>query len=150
MFFSAKRGRRRGFAAANDSKTDPSASPPTDDLSSYIKGWRSRDARDQEALTERHRHAREEALKLAQVLVSEFGVEEVYLIGSMATGQIRERSDIDLAVVGLNPVDYWKASARLNRETDLAVDLIDLSAALSSMVQRVQREGVLLLVRKDQ
>lgn len=118
MFFPSRHGRRR-------QSPDSSRGPHTED-----------------------KPVRAEALRLAHILVSEFGAEEVYLV-DVAKAQSRKRSDIDLAVVGLNPVDYWKASARLSRETNLTVDLVDLSAALPAMIRRVQSEGVLLLTRKS-
>jgi predicted nucleotidyltransferase len=50
------------------------------------------------------------ARRAAEILRAEFGVQRVILFGSLATGSwFHRRSDIDLAVEGLDATDYWRA-----------------------------------------
>lgn len=113
----------------------------------FIEGWKQRAARARAESERRLEQARADARRLAGVLAREYGVSKVYLFGSLVTGQMHSRSDIDLAVEGLPPALYYQAWARLERETDLPVDLVDLSRAGPSLVERVAREGVLLYER---
>lgn len=59
-------------------------------------------------------------------LLRDAGAREVYLFGSMATGKARENSDVDLAVTGLPPENFFAAMARLEDLFDKEVDLVDL------------------------
>lgn len=88
------------------------------------------------------------ASRLADLLADEYRVERVYLFGSVASGQAHLRSDIDIAVDGIAAEDYYRAWARLERETDIPVDLVALSDANVSLVEKVRREGVVLFERK--
>jgi predicted nucleotidyltransferase len=64
-------------------------------------------------------------LKAADILKS-FGATEVYLFGSAATDGYTNESDIDLAVSGLPPADFYKALGRTMASIQRSVDLIDL------------------------
>jgi predicted nucleotidyltransferase len=63
--------------------------------------------------------------RAAQVL-KEHGAREVYLFGSAAKGQMREGSDVDLAVVGLPPERFFRAMACAHQALDRSLDLVDL------------------------
>jgi predicted nucleotidyltransferase len=60
-----------------------------------------------------------EALKKA-------GAREVYLFGSVATGVLREDSDVDIAVTGLPPRQFFRAMGQASRALGRPVDLVDL------------------------
>ena len=72
---------------------------------------------------------------------------KVYLFGSWAKGHATRGSDIDVAVVGEQPVSPWLLSEireRLEESSVLyPVDLVDLSNASSSFRERVLAEGIL-------
>lgn len=93
----------------------------------YLEAWRERLQR-----AERHRRReaeqlRAKAVELAQLLGKQFGVRRVYLFGSLARGDLREGSDIDLAVEGLAPRAYFRALAMLHEASrGLHIDLIPL------------------------
>jgi len=93
----------------------------------YLEAWRERLQR-----AERHRgreaeRLRAKAVELAQLLGKQFGVRRVYLFGSLARGDLREGSDIDLAVEGLAPRVYFQALAMLHEASrGLPIDLIPL------------------------
>jgi predicted nucleotidyltransferase len=62
----------------------------------------------------------------AEVLES-FGAKEVYLFGSAASDEMREDSDIDMAVCGLAPEVFFTAWAKAVREfPGREMDLINL------------------------
>jgi len=54
------------------------------------------------------------------------GAREVYLFGSAARGQMREDSDVDLAVSGLPPELFYRAGAMAEDVLGRPLDLIDL------------------------
>jgi predicted nucleotidyltransferase len=62
-------------------------------------------------------------------LLRSVGAREVYVFGSVASGNAREGSDIDLAVSGLPPAAFFGTLARLNDLLDRPVDLVDLDDA---------------------
>ena len=55
-----------------------------------------------------------------------FGAQEVYVFGSAARGTLREGSDVDLAVVGLPPEQFFHAMARAHNILGRPLDLVDL------------------------
>ena len=54
------------------------------------------------------------------------GAKTVYLFGSAAKGSLRDDSDLDLAVSGLPPENFFKALSAASRLLDRPVHLIDL------------------------
>jgi predicted nucleotidyltransferase len=58
-----------------------------------------------------------------------FGAREVYLFGSAAAGQMGESSDLDFAVSGLPPRDFYRAVTRAMRAAGSPVDVVDLDLA---------------------
>ena len=69
-------------------------------------------------LDRRIRHAAEALLA--------HGAREVYVFGSVLTGQLRDDSDIDFAVVGLPPRVFFRAMGEARRILGRPVDLVDL------------------------
>ena len=65
-------------------------------------------------------------LQRGAALLRDAGAREVYVFGSMATGKAQESSDVDLAVTGLPPENFFAAMARLEDLFDKGVDLVDL------------------------
>jgi len=54
------------------------------------------------------------------------GCNEIYIFGSLATGTYRNNSDIDIAVRGLIPENFFSVYGELMMLLDTPVDLIDL------------------------
>ena len=54
------------------------------------------------------------------------GAKTVYLFGSAAKGTMRDDSDVDLAVSGLPPENFFKALSAVSSLLDRPVHLIDL------------------------
>ena len=72
---------------------------------------------------------------------------KIYLYGSQAKGKAYRSSDIDVAVLPLQPVPGWVLSEIREdlEESDILypVDLVDLSKADDKFRQRVKKEGIL-------
>ncbi|MFO7849326.1 MAG: nucleotidyltransferase domain-containing protein, partial [Spirochaetia bacterium] len=54
------------------------------------------------------------------------GCTEIYIFGSLYTGQIHSNSDIDIAVRGLKPEDFFSVYGELLTRLKHSVDLVDL------------------------
>ncbi len=54
------------------------------------------------------------------------GCSEVYLFGSLGTGTARDGSDIDIAVRGIRPEEFFKVYGELLTRLRHEVDLVDL------------------------
>lgn len=135
------------IAAAAVAEGDRDGIP--DQWTPYVVAWKQRAVRAKSELRRWHEQALVVAQHLADVLGREFGVTKVYLFGSLVSGKVHPRSDIDLAVEGLPPALYYRACARLDHETDIPIDLVDLTRAAPTLVQRVTREGVVLYERQE-
>jgi predicted nucleotidyltransferase len=78
------------------------------------------------------------------MLKSRFGVRRVVIFGSLAhAAWFIPDSDVDLAVEGLAPKDFWQAW-RIVEEiiSDRPVDLIELEAASESLRRAIKRHGI--------
>ena len=54
------------------------------------------------------------------------GAQNVYLFGSAAKGTMRRDSDVDVAVSGLPPENFFKALSAASSALDRSIHLIDL------------------------
>jgi predicted nucleotidyltransferase len=77
-------------------------------------------------------------------LKATFSVRRTVLFGSLAhQGWFAPDSDVDLAVEGLRPADYWEAWGLLEDcLRDRSVDLIELETASESLREAVERYGI--------
>jgi len=99
------------------------------------------------SVTEGNILSRTEALRIAEecvkMLIEQFGVKKVHLFGSV-TGESpwHNRSDLDIAVEGLAPRDYFRALSALDNilPLSLEVDLITLEDALLEIAARIRGE----------
>jgi predicted nucleotidyltransferase len=79
--------------------------------------------------------------KAADVLKS-FGATDVYLFGSVAKGTNNEHSDIDLAVSGIPPEDFFKAMGTTMNAIKKEFDLVDLDEK-NTFVEYLKSHGKL-------
>ena len=82
--------------------------------------------------------------KAAALLKSRFAVRRVVVFGSLAhAAWFVPGSDVDLAVEGLAPKDYWQAW-RIVEEiiSDWPVDLVEIEAAGESLRRAIERYGI--------
>lgn len=117
---------------------------PADALELYRATARQRELDRQEAIIQRHERAMTLASTAAQLLRQRFGAERVIVFGSVAQPELfHERSDIDLAVWGVDEADYLRAVAALIQlSPEFEMDLIRWESAPASLRQRIVAEGV--------
>jgi predicted nucleotidyltransferase len=75
-----------------------------------------------------------------------FNVKTVVLFGSiLEPGKIHARSDVDLAVWGLNPQDYYRAVEQLLAlSPEMIVDLVQAEFASARLLRDIETTGVVL------
>lgn len=84
------------------------------------------------------------ALQAAVLLKRRFAVRRVILFGSLADGEwFSVDSDIDVALEGLAPEDYWEAW-RLVEDVigERPVDLVEIESVGESLRRMIEREGI--------
>jgi predicted nucleotidyltransferase len=104
--------------------------------------WRRREAERKARADARSAGIRARLAAAKQLLVDRYGARRVVLFGSFARGDTTERSDVDLAVAGLDPAGYFTAIADLTGLLDTPVDLVELERAPPSLLARIELEGV--------
>ncbi len=115
----------------------------------YRKAWARRAEERRRYCRLRRNEAHEEAKSLAARIAGYPGVFRVMLFGSvLKENRFREESDIDLAVWGLRPRDYFKALADLENHSSFPIDLIPMEDARSGIAKRIQN-GEVLYERKE-
>lgn len=113
----------------------------------YIEAHRRR-SRFLDKLTDSERRTRERLLDRAReaafLLKERFGVRRVILFGSLANEEwFRADSDVDVAVEGLAPEDYWDAW-RLVEDIiqERPVDFVEIERAGESLRKVIERYGI--------
>lgn len=128
------------------SQTESLAISPVE-LAEYRRGWQRRREKRRENLRQRKAELLRLARLCAKVLVDDFGVNAVFLFGSLTRSrQIHETTDIDLAVEGLEDREYFPALTALDRvlPPGVALDLVPLEDARPYLVDVVRTRGVQL------
>lgn len=87
--------------------------------------------------------------KISQVLRERYRVQRIVLFGSLAKGQFTNESDIDLAVAGLAPEDFFTAYAEIDQLSQFKVDLKPLENLHSHFYHRVLAQGEVLYEASD-
>ena len=87
-----------------------------------------------------------EDIKKATKILKENGAKEVFIFGSIANGKFNEKSDIDIAVKGLEKKDFYKVASILMFELENEFDLIDLDDKDNRFSQMILNVGGLLKV----
>ncbi len=110
----------------------------------YAATLRARSAETARLRRQRRTHAWAVAREAAQVLRSQFDVTGVWVFGSLGDGDhFTERSDIDMAAVGLTPASHLEALGRLLRlSPDFEFDLVDLDSCPRGLRRAVLLSGV--------
>jgi len=117
------------------------------DVTPYVAAWRERRQLEREQLTQRLQVGRKAAIRCAEFLAERYAVRRVYLFGSMLGNTlVHQRSDIDLAIVGLPPEQYVRALADIwdLLPPGFEVDLVPLEDAFPEMIERIRIEGEVL------
>ncbi len=110
-------------------------------IEEYVERWRRRQAVERERNRRLAQQARHDAERIAAMLRRTFGATRVILFGSLVTGRFTADSDIDLAVDGLAPADYFPALAEAGKLTEFPVDLKPLGELFPHVRDRVLATG---------
>lgn len=115
-------------------------------MASYRATARRREQARKEKFALRHKRAWQVAREAAGLLKEQFGAKQVGLFGSVLEPEFfDQRSDVDLAVWGLNEKDYYRAVARLlDIEPSISVDLVEVEFASPRLRATIEKEGVIL------
>lgn len=100
----------------------------------------------QEVVTQRREKAWQLAKTAAALLKEEFGAARVAVFGSLVHPQLfHRRSDVDLAVWGLEGIEYYRAVSRLlSLDADISFDLVEVEHASPRLREKIDQEGQLL------
>lgn len=103
-------------------------------------------AEERRRLALRHERAWAVARQAAGLLRWEYGVDQVTLFGSLVRSELfHTRSDIDLAVWGLDEKHYYRAVAQLLAlDAAFKVDLVMGEEIPASLLAVIEREGKVL------
>ena len=84
----------------------------------------------------------------ASALIKKYKAKEVYLIGSVIIPdkEFSINSDIDLAVSGISPEDFYRIWREIEALSKFKVDLIDLDHCSQEFRQKVLAEGRRFLI----
>jgi uncharacterized protein len=116
-----------------------------DTFAAYMPYIRKRWLQEREGWALRRGRAWASARQAADVLRSRFGAKDVFAFGSLVRqGTYDERSDVDLAVRGVPPRAFFRASAAAAAVCEFELDLIDLDDCSPALAEQVRREGVAL------
>lgn len=113
------------------------------DLDVYRKALKNRRVAVESLANSRFKKACEVADRAAALLREEFSVKKVMVFGSLVHPHLfHSRSDVDLAVWGLDERQYFRAVGILQSlEPEIEVDLIAFEKATGSMQEVILREG---------
>lgn len=117
-----------------------------EEISVYRTAARGRLQARRQGLACRREQARLVARQAAKMLREEFGAHRVMMFGSLARRRgFHMRSDLDLAVWGLDERLYYRAVSRLlDLDPAIQVDLVMGEAAPPALLTVIKEEGLLL------
>ena len=81
-----------------------------------------------------------EDIHSAVEILKNAGCKEIFLFGSLISGSCREDSDIDIAIKGCSPENYFSVLGQLLTTLSRPVDLINLDRE-DSFSKYLEREG---------
>jgi predicted nucleotidyltransferase len=117
------------------------STPQPQSLDQYVSIWKRRRAARLAANQRLAAKARADLSRVMHALVSRYPIRRIILFGSLARGGFAPGSDIDLAVEGLPPRDYFTALAEANRLTHFWVDLKPLEELQPRFRERALATG---------
>ncbi len=91
--------------------------------------------------------ALQEAQRIAEILVVDFNIGKVFLVGPLTYGELCEGMNLELALDGIPQGAYAKALAHVKQSSSFGVELIDLQQA-DSWTKRSMAKHKKLLAKK--
>ena len=127
-------------------RADMTSSPKSTVLDGYAATAQTRARARRERLEARRQRSWALAQRSAARLKDEFGASRVTVFGSVLRPSLfHERSDVDLAVWGLDEHLYLRAlAALLDLDPEISVDLVEAEQARPELLQAIERDGLLL------
>lgn len=114
-------------------------------LDSYVEGLRQRRRAAVTASEAWQVDAEAAATRVCDVLVRDFGAKRVVLFGSVARGEARVGSDLDMLVDGIAPAVWFDACAAAAAAAGrVDVDLVPREACRPYVLERALAEGRVL------
>jgi predicted nucleotidyltransferase len=111
----------------------------------YITALKQRIKHKNRMLTVKYNKTLKLAGLSAKLLAIKFNVNRVYLFGSLLEKEsFNDRSDIDIAVIGLKPDKYIQAISVLNKKLNYEINVVMLETCAKSLQHKVLTEGKLL------
>ena len=108
----------------------------------YIDHWKNRIALQQNQNRALADQARQKLPQIIQLLTKQFQATQIILFGSLAKKTFHQNSDIDLAVAGIPPEQYFSALAAVNRLSDsFQIDLKPIEDLEPPFYQRIIQTG---------
>ena len=111
------------------------------DIEPYLQYWKARQIKEELNNKKLAKQSRELLPSVIKVLVDEFKANQIILFGSLVKGNFNQNSDIDLAVAGIEPSQYFKALAQVNNISDRWIDLKPLESLEPHFLKRVLETG---------
>jgi len=112
----------------------------------YKQGFEKRNREKKEKLKRKFNLYLSYVEKVASMLYQDYKVKRVFLIGSLLDfNWFHQHSDIDIAVEGLNPSEYFQACLRIEKITDgEPFHLIDMKDISDEFKAKIMEKGKLL------
>jgi len=113
-------------------------------MAAYRATARRRWSEEQQQLAQRHQQAWVLARRAAALLRERFGVNRVFVFGSLVRGDLfHAHSDVDLAVWGLDERKFCRAVGELLAlDPQIKLDLVMLENAPVSLRGTIEQEGM--------
>ena len=115
--------------------------------SMYKKDMLLKHQEQQKKVQQLQEHALDEAKQLAKILVEDFGIKKVYLIGPLTYGKFQEGMQLELALEDIPENTYAKALGHLKQISAFGIELIDMQQADSWTKRSIQEKGTVLVER---
>jgi len=117
-------------------------------IENYVTGWRQRIENERHQIDNRYLNARKTIPIIIETL-KKYDVEKIILYGSICEREnFHKRSDIDIAVVGLQDQFFFKAFGELMMKLDFEIDLKPYEQLDLLMKDRILKKGEVIYVRK--
>jgi predicted nucleotidyltransferase len=81
-------------------------------------------------------------------IAKRYGLKKIYLFGSLSEGLFLEGSDIDLAIEGMDFVDYLKTLAEQRQIRGVHLDILHMDFCKPGLKKTILKEGKLLYEKK--
>lgn len=115
----------------------------------YVVYWKQQQVNHRRQNQRLAQVARRDLRQIVQTLRDNYGVQRIILFGSLAKNRFTAEADIDLAVAGLSPADFFTAYAEVNRLTRFRVDLKPLESLHPHFYQRILAQGEIIYEAPD-